>query len=139
MNVIVLTGNISQDGELRSTTSGQTVCTFSIAVSRLISKERKEAGAQAVDFFNCTMFGERASTLCGWLKKGTRAAVTGRMQIDNYTDAQGNRRITPKIIVSEVDFLQTKPRNNDQADVAWAPQAPQQPQLQPSADDELPF
>lgn len=109
MNRIILTGRFTRDPEIRYTQSGEpvAVCRFTMAVERPYKKDRQEGEATA-DFMNCVCFGKRGETIGQYFKKGSRINVEGRLQIDNYTDKQGVKRIAPNVIVSDFEFVDTR-------------------------------
>ena len=122
MNRIILTGRLVRDPEIRYTQSGEpvAVCRFTMAVARPYKKDRQE-GEAAADFINCVSFGKRGENIGQYFKKGNRINVEGRLQIDNYTDKRGVKKVAPNVIVSDFEFVDTREesvrcgnRGNDQ-------------------------
>ena len=99
MNVVVLMGRLTRDPEIRSTVDGMTVARYSLAVDR----PGKDKGA---DFINCVAFGKTAEFAEKWLSKGTKIAVSGRLQTGSYTDKEGVKRNTVDVIVNQHDFCE---------------------------------
>ena len=99
MNKVMMIGRLTKDVELRMTQGANplAVCSFSIAVDRR-GKDKE------VDFFNCTAFGKTAEFMEKYLMKGSRIAVFGRLQSDNYTNKEGQKVTAVKIIADEVEF-----------------------------------
>ena len=77
MNLVVLTGRLTKDCELKYSASGTSYCRFTLAVNRAFEKDKS-------DFISCTAFGKTAE-LCGeYLRKGSLTGVQGRIQQDTY-------------------------------------------------------
>lgn len=108
MNKIFLIGNLTRDPELRTTGSGTSVCTFSIAVNRRFSNQ---AGERVTDFFNIVAWRALGENCAKYLAKGRKVAVCGELQSRNYDDKDGNKRYVTEIIADDVEFL--TPRNQD--------------------------
>ena len=106
MNKVFLIGNLTRDPEMRTTQSGVSVCSFTIAVNRRFGAKAGEE-AQA-DFFNVTAWRGLADTVARYVKKGSKVAVSGSIQIRNYEDNQGQRRTAVDVIAQDVDFLTTR-------------------------------
>ena len=104
MNKIILMGRLVKDPEVSATQSGTTVGRFSIAVDRRFKKE----GDPDADFFNVTTFSKLAEFVERYLKKGTKISLVGRLQNDNYTDKNGNKVYSVKVIAEEIEFAESK-------------------------------
>ncbi len=91
MNKVILIGRLGKDPEVRYAQAAEplAVCNFSVAVDRPFSKNRQE-DEPTVDFINCVCFGRRGENIGQYFRKGSRIAVTGRLQVSSYTDQQGN-------------------------------------------------
>lgn len=102
MNKVYLIGNLTRDPEMRSTTTGVSVCNFSIAVNRRF----KDADGKAqTDFFNIVAWRQLAD-LCGkFLMKGKKVAVVGSIQTRSYEAQDGSKRTAYDIVADEVEFL----------------------------------
>lgn len=100
MNKAVLIGRLARDPEVRATKEGLTIARFPLAVDR--KKEEK------ADFFNLTAFGKTGEFVEKYLKKGTKVAVVGRLQNDEYTNRDGQKVTSTIIIVDEVEFCERK-------------------------------
>lgn len=107
MNKVILMGRLTRDPEVRySQGASQTaVARFSIAVDRRFGKREGEPDA---DFFNCTAFGKTAEFVERYLHKGTKIALSGRIQNDNYTNKEGQMVYSVRIIVDDVEFAESK-------------------------------
>lgn len=137
MNKVMLIGNLTRDPELRTTSSGTSVCTFSIAVNRNFTNA---AGEREADFINITVWRGLAENCAKYLTKGRKVAVAGSLQSRTYDDKEGNKRYALEVVADDVEFLSSR---NDSADAPAAGAnrpAARKPiaNLQP-VDDELPF
>ncbi len=126
MNKVFLIGNLTKDPELSSTASGIKFCRFTLAVSRIYSKD----GKRETDFLPVVVWRAQADNCARYLKKGSRAAVCGSIQTRNYDAQDGSRRYVTEIAADEVQFLTTK--NDVDSDVTDFDD------LKP-IDDDLPF
>ena len=102
MNKVFLIGNLTRDPELTETGSGVSVCHFAIAVNRSYTSQD---GERQTDFFNVTAWRGLADTVARYVKKGSKVAVSGSIQIRNYEDNQGQRRTAVDVIAQDVEFL----------------------------------
>ena len=102
MNRVILLGRLSRDPEVRVTQDGQTtIAKFGIAVDRR-GKEDK------ADFFNVTAFNKTAQFAEKYLKKGTKIALSGRLQLDEYTNKDGQKVTNVSVVAEEVEFCESK-------------------------------
>ena len=89
MNKAILTGNLTKDPELRTTTSGTSVCTFTVAVQR---RYKGTDGKPPVDYLNIVVW-RQLGELCGkYLSKGRKVLIEGEIQNRSYEDKDGNKR-----------------------------------------------
>ena len=89
MNKAILIGNLTRDPEVRTTGSGTTVCTFTIAVNR---RFQNQAGERVSDFFNIVAW-RQLGELCGkYLSKGRKVSVIGEIQNRSYDAKDGSKR-----------------------------------------------
>lgn len=144
MNKVILIGNLTRDPEVRTTGSGASVCTFSIAVNR---RYQNQAGERVSDFFNIVAW-RQLGELCGrYLAKGRKVCVTGELQNRTYDAKDGSKRTVTEIIADEIEFL--TPKGQDSGSSGYAPSSSfeRQAHREPMApegfteieDDELPF
>lgn len=111
MNKIVITGRATKDIELKQTTSGTSVATFSVAVKRSF----KSNGEQESDFFDCVAYSKTAELISKYVKKGDMIGIEGRLQTRNYTNREGKKVYVTEIIAENVEFLQTKKQEDNTA------------------------
>ena len=102
-NKVILVGNMTADPELKQTTSGTSVCSFSIAVNRRFTKP--EQGQQTVDFINIVTWRQSAEFVSRYFKKGNPILVCGQLQTRTWTDNQGAKRYATEVVADEVSFV----------------------------------
>ncbi len=111
LNQVVLIGRLTHDPELRYTAgSGVPVATFSLAVNRPFTNQQGERDA---DFIKIVTWRKQAENCANYLKKGSMAAVTGRLQIRSYEDNEGIKRKVAEVVADNVTFLE-RSRSSDQ-------------------------
>ncbi len=105
MNKVMLIGRLTQDPEVRHTTTNKTLCQFRLAVSRRFAKQGDE---QQADFFPIIAW-EKTSEFCSnYFRKGQQVAVIGRLHNRSWDDAEGKRHYITEIIAEEVSFADSK-------------------------------
>ena len=103
-NLVVLTGRLTADPELKSTPNGISVCSFSIAVGR-----RYRAGEEAqTDFINIVAWRQTAEFITKYFKKGSLIGIEGSIQTRRYTDKNGNNRTAFEVVANNVQFVESK-------------------------------
>jgi single-strand DNA-binding protein len=138
-NKVILGGRLTAQPELKTTPSGTTVTSFSIAVNRKRAKE----GEQQSDFINCVAWKERAEFICKYFGKGSSISIVGELQTRQWKDNNGNNRYATEVLVSEVNFVDSKSDNAPASAPSYMPDAYKTPaetgyQEMDSGDD-LPF
>ena len=99
----IIVGNLTRDPELRSTSNGASVCSFSVAVNRVYrdtSGEQKED----VSFIDCSAWGKLGEMISQYAKKGTGVLVSGRLSQRSWEDKDGNKRSRVEIVVEDFNF-----------------------------------
>lgn len=129
LNNIVIMGRLVKDPEMRTTTSGVEVSTFTVAVDR----NYKQNGETLTDFINCQAWRQTAVRVNRYFAKGRMIAVQGRLQSRTFEDKNGNKRTAWEVIADNVHFCgdkqqqkQDAPVQTDQTDITVD-------------DDDLPF
>ena len=103
MNKVILIGRLTREPEVKY--SGETaVARYTLAVDRKWKKD----GEATADFINCTAFGKSAEFAEKYLSKGTKIAVTGRIQTGSYTNKDGQKVYTTEVVVEEQEFAESK-------------------------------
>lgn len=105
LNKVILMGRLTADPELRRTASDRAVTSFSLAVNRSFARKGEKA---ETDFIDCVAWGNTAEFICKWFTKGLQVAVTGRLQVRNWEDKQGQKRRTAEVIIDEAFFADSK-------------------------------
>lgn len=101
MNNIILIGRLTKDPDLRYTQAGKAVCSFTLAVDRPYSGDKKEA-----DFINIVVWNKVGENCAQYLSKGRKVAVQGRLQIRNYEDDKGYKKYITEVVANSVEFLE---------------------------------
>lgn len=108
LNRVVLIGRLTRDPELRTTTTGKSVCDFSIAVDKRI---KPTDGSPTADFFRVSAWGQTAEYVNNYLHKGRLIAVEGRLQSRKYTASDGQNREIVEVVADSVQGLD-RPRDD---------------------------
>jgi single-strand DNA-binding protein len=116
MNSVNIIGRLTKDPELKKLDEGRSLCTFTLAVDDIHSKEDR------ADFLRVSVFGNPGDLCEKYLRKGFLAGVTGRLRTDTYTDADGIVRYPVKVIAENVRFLQWPERENGESARSAAPE-----------------
>lgn len=104
LNKVTLMGRLTAEPELRRTTSGTAVTSFSLAVERSKSKD----GSKETDFIDIVAWSGTAELVCKYLGKGRMVVLCGRLQTRNWEDKSGNRRKSVEVVAEEVHFVGSK-------------------------------
>lgn len=108
MNKVILMGRLTRDPEVRYTQgeNGMAVARYTLAVDRRQSRNSGEE--QTADFISCVAFGKSGEFAEKYLHKGTKIAVTGRIQTGSYTNKDGQKVYTTDVVVEEHEFAESK-------------------------------
>jgi len=134
MNTHSFVGRIGKDLEKKITTSGKTICQFTVAVS---GKRKDTEGNYPTYWFNCVAFEKTAEYLLSYGFKGAEIAVVSEPTIEEYKDKDGENKRAYKELVNEVNILSKKPDTAPQSHT----NAQQKPKVDTSAvykDTDLP-
>jgi len=107
MNKVILMGRLTRDPEVRYS-QGETplaIARYSLAVDR---RGRNNQDGQTADFINCVAFGRQGEFAEKYLRKGTKIAITGRIQTGSYTNKDGVKVYTTDVVVEEQEFAESK-------------------------------
>ena len=139
LNHITIMGRLTATPELKTTPSGASVTGFTLAVER--DYKDKETGGRATDFIDVVAWRGAAEFVTRYFSKGRMAVVSGRLQLRDYTDKDGNKRRVAEVLAENVYFgdnANTGAGNTDAGQQAEAMQpAPVFEQL--NDDEDLPF
>ena len=106
LNKIILMGRLTRDPELRRTGSGTAVASFTLAVDRDFGKN--ENGERETDFIDCVAWRQTGEFVSKYFTKGRMAVVSGRLQIRNWNDKDGNKRRSAEVVADNVYFGDSK-------------------------------
>ena len=145
MNKLTIIGNLTRDPELRTTSTGVNVCSFTVAVNRRGRKDAQGNAQEQADFFRVTAWRERGELCAKYLSKGRKVCVVGPVTVQTYQGNDGITRASLEVTADEVEFLSS--RNDDAAASGYTAPAPAEvPSAEPQAagftaveTDELPF
>jgi len=136
MNKLTIIGRLTKDPELRSTTTGLSVCSFTVAVDR----RRKNENEPDADFFKVSAWREKGENAAKYLSKGSKVCVIGPVSVKTYQANDGTTRASMEVTADEIEYLSSK---------AESQQAPAQEEKKVDAQtgftqvemdtDELPF
>lgn len=134
LNKAVLAGRLTGDPELKTTQSGISVTSFTLAVDRKVAKDAEKK----TDFITVIAWRQTAEFITRYFRKGSPLCVTGSIQTRSWTDQNGGKRYATEVVADEANFVESK-NASEQSSLAPAPvEAPQQfEELSP--DDDLPF
>lgn len=118
-NKVILIGNMTSDPELKQSTSGVSVCSFSIAVNRKYNKD----GNNECDFITIVAWRQQAEFVSKYFKKGKPILVCGQLQTRSWTDKQGNKRIATEVVADEVSFVGNNENSTEAKNQPYTPTA----------------
>jgi single-strand DNA-binding protein len=134
LNKVILIGNLTADPELRYTSSGTARTRFSIAVNRQYKDSSGQLQEEAT-FVPIVTWGSQAENCANYLSKGRSVAVEGRLRIDSFENAEGERRKVVEVVASSVQFLGGPSRQSDTP----APASSTDSESDTQPDEEVPF
>lgn len=117
LNKAILMGRLTADPELRRTQSGTSVTSFTLAVGRTFQRP----GEQQTDFIDIVAWGKTAEFVSKWFTKGQLVAVSGRIQVRNWEDKNGQKRRTFEVIADEAHFAEPKREGGQPRETAPMP------------------
>lgn len=120
-NIVVLTGRITADPELKTTQSGLSVTSFSIAVNR----NYRSGEEPQTDFINIVAWRGTAEFVTRHFRKGNMIGVEGSIQTRKYTDRDGNQRTAFEVVANNIQFVESKRDSAQSSVTACAPAVPE--------------
>lgn len=118
LNHITIMGRLTRDPELRYTQSQTPVASFSLAVDRDYGS--RDGGEKQTDFIDCVAWRSTGEFVSKYFQKGSMAVVSGRLQMRDWTDKDGNKRTSAEVVADNVYFGESKRRDGDPRD-SYAP------------------
>ncbi len=134
MNKVILVGRLTRDPELRATTSGTSVASFTVACDRKYVKQGEE---RKTDFINCIAWRQSTEAISRYFKKGDRIALEGSIQVRDWQDNDGKRRYATEVVVEAWEFAQSK--TEGAASLMQAEPTEDIDGFMPIDDEDLPF
>ena len=145
MNKVILMGRLTRDPEVRYSQgdNATAVARYTLAVDRRFNRNNDE---QTADFINCVAFGKSGEFAEKYLHKGTKIAITGRIQTGSYTNKDGVKVYTTDVVVEDQEFAESK-NSAGSGDSGFAPAGRPAPaaagdgfmNIPDGIDEELPF
>lgn len=140
LNQIFIMGRLTRDPELRRTQTGTPVASFTLAVDR--DFKDKATGERSTDFIDVAAWRQTAEFVSRYFSKGRMAVVEGRLQMNDWTDRDGNKRRSAQVVADSIyfgDSKQTQPSEGNASDRDLPP-GPSGEYTELNDDDgELPF
>lgn len=135
-NRSMIIGNVTRDPEMRTTTNGQSVCTFGVATNRVWKDRTTNERKQQAEFHNIVAWGNLAQTCSQFLHKGSRVFIEGRLQTRTWDDPSGNKRNRTEIVAENMILLDRPGQGAPASAPASEPAAPAAPS-EPATDEEI--
>ena len=108
MNKVIMMGRLAKEPEVKEVGKDKKkIANITLAVQRMSNKED-------ADFFNCLLWDKKAEITEKYLSKGMRVLIEGFLQTDSYTDKEGNTKYMTRIIVTNLEFADSKKQENEQ-------------------------
>ncbi|WP_461246613.1 single-stranded DNA-binding protein [Treponema sp. R6D11] len=127
LNKAIIMGRLTRDPELKTTPSGVSVCSFSVAVDRRFVRQGEE---RQTDFINCVAWRTTAEFVSKYFTKGRMINVVGTIQTRSWDDADGKKRYATDVVADEVNFCGDKRAEGSSASSA--------PSSSPAAEEPVP-
>lgn len=111
MNKVILMGRLTRDPEVRYSQGAEpmAVARYTLAVDR---RGRRDENGQNADFISCVAFARNAEFAEKYFRKGTKIAITGRIQTGSYNDREGRKVYTTDIVIEDQEFAESKSSQN---------------------------
>ena len=139
MNKVFIIGNLTRDPELRTTSSGVSVCSFTVAVNRRVRSQGAEASQQEADFYRVSAWRQLGENCHRYLAKGRKVAVVGNLTLQNYTGNDGQARTSLEVQADDVEFLSPRGEGDAPSSQIAAPAPAANTGFVEIDEDELPF
>ena len=113
MNKVILMGRSVKDADVKYSQGANPMAIASITLA--VDRKFKKDGEQTADFINCKAFGKTAEVIEKYVTKGTKIAVTGRIQTGSYTNKDGVKVYTTDVMIEDLEFCESKGNNQSSA------------------------
>lgn len=140
INNVILIGRLTRDPELKYLQTGTPNTTFTLAVDKNLSKDKKQEmesqNKPTADFIRIVVWGKMAESCANYLAKGRLVAVQGRIQTGSYDDKDGKRIYTTDVVAQNVKFLEwgDKQQSNNDTTPSYSPEG-----FHPTNNEDIPF
>ena len=114
INKVMLTGNLTRDPELRTTTGGTSIMSIGLAVNERRRNPQSGEWEDVPNYVNCVMFGNRAESVSRYIVKGSKVAIEGKLRYSEW-ESNGQRRSKLEVVIDEIEFLSRIPQGGQQA------------------------
>lgn len=121
INRVTITGNLTRDPELKQTQGGTAVLQMGVAVNDRRRNPQTGEWEDVANFVDCAMFGTRAEKIAGYLAKGSKVAIEGRLRYRSW-EQDGQRRSKLEVVVDEIEFMSRREGGQQVAQTAAYPQ-----------------
>lgn len=110
MNKVILMGRLTRDPEVRYSQgeSPLAIARYTLAVDRRFNRNNGGDNQQSADFISCVAFGRSGEFAEKYLRKGTKIAVSGRIQTGSYTNREGQKVYTTDVVLDDIEFAESK-------------------------------
>ena len=139
INRVVLVGRLTKDPEVKNTNSGNTVCSFTVAVD---NRSKNPDGTKSTSFIPCVVFAAAADNVAKYTRKGSLVGVEGRINQRSFQRKDGTNASVLEVLCDSVQFLEPKSADNaSSADETLTFSDESTDSVEPTqvADDDLPF
>ena len=140
MQQLMIIGNLTKDPELRTTATGLSVCSFTVAVNKRQTQQQRQNNQQPeADYFRVSAWRERGEVCAKYLSKGKKVCVIDTVSTRAYTTSKGEAAASLEVTADEIEFL--SPRDEGQAQRETEKKVDEQSGYEqvPMEDDDLPF
>lgn len=134
-NKVMIGGRLTADPEVKTTQSGLSVVSFSVAVNR----RQRQGEPRKADFFSVTAWRQTADFVARYFRKGSSICIVGNLQNGDWTDQNGQKHYRTDIVAEEVLFVDSKGENDNAQATPYTANTPTPNFKDLSADDDLPF
>ena len=149
MNKVILIGRLTKDPNVsysQSNGESRAIARYTLAVDRGFSRNNANGDQPTADFISCVAFGKSGEFVEKYLRKGTKIAVTGRIQTGSYTNKEGQKVYTTDVVVENHEFVESKNANGGGSSYGGGSSAPSAPDsdedfmnIPGGIDDQIPF
>ena len=138
INRVCISGNLTRDPVLRSTSGGMSVLSMGVAVNDRRKNQQTQQWEDYANFVDCTMFGNRAASVARFLAKGSKVAIEGKLRWSQWETQDGGRRSKLEVVVDELEFM-SRNENGSQGQAYGRGEVAQPAMEAVPYDDEIPF